>query len=68
MPDFSIPGDADDDGEVLPDDAMAMLKYLAGPPIEISDPAADVKGDETVDVKDILLILHYFAGRPVKLK
>jgi hypothetical protein len=62
-----VSGDADGDGTVDIDDALAILEYCSGEGTSISTPAADVNADGDVDLYDALLILQFEAGWNVTL-
>ena len=56
-------GDVDGDGEVTADDALAILKYLAGLKQEtFVGEAADCDKDEKITADDALAILKYLVG------
>ena len=62
-----LPGDADEDGEVVLSDALLILQYDAGERVSINGSNADVNGDGGADVNDALRILQYVAGWNVTL-
>lgn len=62
-----VAGDANEDGAVNLDDAMAVLDYLAGTG-SISRRNADVTGDDWVDMQDVLRLLQYCAGWDAQLQ
>lgn len=62
-----LPGDADEDGEVVLSDALLILQYDAGERVSINSSNADVNGDGGADVNDALRILQYVAGWNVTL-
>ena len=62
------PGDINGDGEVDINDAMCLLKYVAGWKLDgVVTEALDVNGDGRVNTKDAIQILRYIAGRNVTL-
>ena len=62
------PGDINGDGEVDINDAMCLLKYVAGWKLDgVVIEALDVNGDGRVNTKDAIQILRYIAGRNVTL-
>lgn len=66
-PGEGFPGDADDNGEVNPADAVAILNALAsGRAVNINN--ADVNANESLDTQDALLILQHLAGWNVMLQ
>jgi len=66
-PDEGFPGDADDNGEVNPADAVAILDALAnGRAVNINN--ADVNANESLDTQDALLILQHLAEWNVTLQ
>lgn len=66
-PDEGFPGDADDNGEVNPADAVAILNALAnGSAVNINN--ADVNANDALDTQDALLILQHLAEWNVTLQ
>lgn len=66
-PGEGFPGDADDNGEVNPADAVAILNALAnGRAVNINN--ADVNANESLDTQDALLILQHLAEWNVTLQ
>lgn len=66
-PGEGFPGDADDNGEVNPADAVAILNALAnGGAVNFNN--ADVNANEALDTQDALLILQFAAGWDVVLQ
>lgn len=63
-----LPGDADDNGSVSIDDAVAVLEHCVDGSKKINLNNADVNADDIVDAYDVLLILQYDAGWNVTLK
>lgn len=63
-----IPGDADDSGEVRIQDVVTILASCSGAGTEINRANAEVTGDGTVDLYDVLLIMQYVAGWNVTLQ
>ena len=62
------PGDINGDGEVDINDAICLLKYVAGWKLDgVVIEALDVNGDGRVNTKDAIQILRYIAGRNVTL-
>ena len=62
------PGDINSDGEVDINDAICLLKYVAGWKLDgVVIEALDVNGDGRVNTKDAIQILRYIAGRNVTL-
>ena len=62
------PGDINGDGEVDINDAICLLKYVAGWKLDgVVIEAPDVNGDGRVNTKDAIQILRYIAGRNVTL-
>lgn len=61
------PGDADENGSVDISDALAVLLYASDAQGTINLGNADVNGDNTVDLRDALLIFQQEAGWDVKL-
>lgn len=66
-PGEGFPGDADDNGEVNPADAVAILNALANDGA-INFNNADVNANEALDMQDALLILQFAAGWDVVLQ
>ena len=67
-PSSANPGDADNDGVIGMNDALAILRYAANAGNTINIDGADVTGDGAVNAQDALLILQYDAGWDVTLK
>lgn len=63
-----IPGDVDDNQSVDMNDAMLLLRYVAGEQVTINQSNADVNGDGKVDIQDALVMLQQQAGWGVKLQ
>ena len=62
------PGDINGDSEVDINDAICLLKYVAGWKLDgVVIEALDVNGDGRVNTKDAIQILRYIAGRNVTL-
>lgn len=57
-----LPGDANNDGVLNLDDAIAILLHLAGNNTNISLSNADINGDGKVNSNDVLVILQRAAG------
>ena len=55
-------GDANTDGTVNMKDVLALRKYLADTPVDISMEAADATQDNEVNMKDVLAIRKFVAG------
>lgn len=55
-------GDADNDGQVTPADAQAVLQAAVGLPTTIDDERADADGNGEVQAYDAGLILQYVVG------
>ena len=62
-----LPGDADDDGEVVLADAILILRYGADNTVQLNHANADVNGDGGTDTQDALRLLQYLAGWNVTL-
>lgn len=66
-PGEGFPGDADDNGEVNPADAVAILNALANDgAVNLNN--ADVNANDELDTRDALLILQFAAGWDVVLQ
>lgn len=63
-----IPGDVDNNQTVDMNDAMLLLRYVAGEQVTINQSNADVNGDSKVDIQDALVMLQQQAGWGVKLQ
>lgn len=63
-----LPGDADDNGVVDLNDALAVLRYDAGELADIHTSNADVNGDGNADAADALILFQYGAGWNVTLQ
>lgn len=60
-----IPGDANDDGTVTTDDAVAIMKWIAGfPGVVINEANANCNGDNVVSTDDAVAIMKWIAGFP----
>ena len=57
-----LSGDINADGEITAEDAMCILKFVAGLEEEIEESAADVNADGMVTAADAACILRYCAG------
>ena len=56
-------GDANADGWVTTEDAIMILKFIAGYDAETFQYLdSDVNGDTVVDIADVVLIMQYLAG------
>ncbi len=60
-------GDISGDGEIETNDAILLLKHLAGYDVDTTLGIADVNGDNVVDVGDAVLILQHVAGYNIGL-
>ena len=57
-----LSGDINADGEITSEDAMCILKFVAGLEEEIEESAADVNADGMVTAADAACILRFCAG------
>ena len=57
-----VTGDVNGDGEVNSDDAVCILRYLAGYDVDVKIENGDVNGDGTVNSDDAVCILRNLAG------
>ena len=57
-----ILGDVDGDREVTEEDAVCILRYVAGLPGQIDESLADVDGDGFITAMDAMLILRFSEG------
>lgn len=64
----SVPGDANGNGSVDINDALAILEYCAGTGAAVNTLTADVDGSGNVDLRDALLIFQREAGWDVKIQ
>ena len=55
-------GDIDGDTEITGNDALMILRYVAGAGKNINDAVADVDGDGMITGNDALMILRFVAG------
>jgi len=60
-PETCIPGDVNGDGRVSLDDAMLVLRILAGMPVGNINPNADVNGDGKIGIEELGFILQKVA-------
>lgn len=58
----TLVGDVNGDGEVNSDDAVCILRYLAGYDVDVKIENGDVNGDDTVNSDDAVCILRNLAG------
>lgn len=58
----TVAGDVNGDGEVNSDDAVCILRYLAGYDVDVKIENGDVNGDDTVNSDDAVCILRNLAG------
>ena len=58
----TLAGDVNGDGEVNSDDAVCILRYLAGYDVDVKIENGDVNGDDTVNSDDAVCILRNLAG------
>lgn len=59
----SLLGDADGDGEITPDDALAILMQIAGKGAVKREDLADVNKKNGIDADDALAVLMHVAGK-----
>ena len=57
-----VAGDVNGDGEVNSDDAVCILRYLAGYDVDVKIENGNVNGDDTVNSDDAVCILRNLAG------
>ena len=57
-----VTGDVNGDGEVNSDDAVCILRYLAGYDVDVKIENGDVNGDGEVNSDDAVCILRHLAG------
>jgi len=60
-PETCIPGDVNGDGNVSLDDAMLVLRILAGMPVANINLNADVNGDNRIGLEELGYILQKVA-------
>ena len=60
-------GDVDMDGKIDENDAKRLAQYLADWITSVNENAADCNNDETIDIKDIIIIAQYISGQDVNL-
>ena len=58
----TVAGDVNGDGEVNSDDAVCILRYLAGYDVDVKIENGNVNGDDTVNSDDAVCILRNLAG------
>lgn len=58
----TLAGDVNGDGKVNSDDAVCILRYLAGYDVDVKIENGDVNGDDTVNSDDAVCILRNLAG------
>ena len=58
----TLAGDVNGDGEVNSDDAVCILRYLAGYDVDVKIENGNVNGDDTVNSDDAVCILRNLAG------
>ena len=60
------PGDADDNGLINVNDAMAVINHIVGNTVLTGNNllAADATGDGNVNVNDAMEIINYIVGKP----
>ena len=58
-----LPGDADSDGRVTPNDALLLLQHAAGWPVNPDTVNADISGDGSINVNDALKVLAQLAAQ-----
>jgi hypothetical protein len=61
------PGDIDGDGDVDEQDAVTLLKYIAGHDVDVVKAGLDVNGDGKINIRDSATLLLYLEGKIVKL-